>query len=423
MSVAATSPDASNLAQARRTTLIIAVAVGIGSMSFAFWYPFMPLYLLDIGATSEANALFWIAIATTVQGMCRFFTGPIWGVLSDRVGRKAMFLRALYFTAPTMLVAAVANAPWQITFSLAIQGLFSGFVPAAVALTSVSVPESQLGKSLGLVTGFQYLGSTIGPAAGAVLAALLGFRGAIFVGAALPAIAATGVLFYVPRDSTSQRAVKGQPKEKLEPFRPSRQLLLIIFFYFVIFAMTQLVQLATPIALKQIEDSHVSSVSGVAFTIGGLASAIAVLFIAPRFFVVGRQRRGLIVATVLAGVFYLLLALSNTVPLFIACFAVISLLQAAMIPATNTLIAANVSRARRGTGFGLAGSAQALAFIAGPMGAALFGAVSLDLGFLLLGGMLLACSGGLFLALKEPRYEDEVVIAPAGQPSQPVAEA
>src|SRR5699024_2753015 len=129
--------------------------------------------------------------------------------------------------------------------------------------------------------------------------------------------------------------------------------------------------------------------------------------IAPRFFVIGQQRRTLIVATIAAGIFYVLLALSNTVPLFIACFAIISLLQAAMIPATNTLIAANVSRARRGTGFGLAGSAQALAFIAGPMGAALFGAVSLDLGFLVLGGILLVCAGLLLVALKEPSYMDE----------------
>ena len=55
----------------RRATWSIAVAVGIGSMSFNFWYPFMPLYLLQIGASSQANALFWIAVATSVQGVTR----------------------------------------------------------------------------------------------------------------------------------------------------------------------------------------------------------------------------------------------------------------------------------------------------------------------------------------------------------------
>src|SRR5207302_1524638 len=74
----------------RRATLSIALACGLGSMSFNFWYPFMPLYLLSVGATSQANALFWIAVATSIQGVTRLLTGPIWGVLSDRLGRKLM---------------------------------------------------------------------------------------------------------------------------------------------------------------------------------------------------------------------------------------------------------------------------------------------------------------------------------------------
>jgi 3-hydroxyacyl-CoA dehydrogenase len=33
-------------------------------------------------------------------------------------------------------------APWQVAIALAIQGLLSGFIPAAVTLTSVSVPDA-----------------------------------------------------------------------------------------------------------------------------------------------------------------------------------------------------------------------------------------------------------------------------------------
>jgi MFS family permease len=89
------------------------------------------------------------------------------------------------------------------------------------------------------------------------------------------------------------------------------------------------------------------------------------------------------------------------VPVYVLFFVLISLLQAAMIPPTNSLIAGNVPRSRRGTAFGWAGSAQALAFVAGPMGAALFAAVSLDLGFVVLCGMLLLMAVAL-LALREP---------------------
>lgn len=387
-----------------KATLSIALAVGFGSLSFSFWYPFMPLYMLKIGARDEADALFWIAVATTVQGICRFLTGPLWGVLADRMGRKVMLLRALYMATPTTLIAAVASEPWQISIALACQGIFSGFVPASVALTSVSVPESRLSSSLGVVTGAQYLGATIGPAIGAILAALFGFRGTILVAALLPSLAATLVLFLVANDQPARERQGAPKKAQLEPFKPSAQLLLVIFLFFVVFAMTQLIRLATPIALKQISEMNVEAYTGLAFTLGGLASTLSVLVIAPRFFRAGQQKQALFTACLASAVAYVVLALASSVASFITVFVIIALLQAVMIPTINSLIAANVPRSRRGTAFGWAGSAQALAFVAGPTGAALFAHISLAVGFLVLGGILAAMSLWL-LKLKEPPSE------------------
>lgn len=373
-------------------------------MSFNFWYPFMPLYLLKIGASSQANALFWVAVATTVQGITRIVTGPVWGVLSDRMGRKLMLLRALYFATPTTLIAAFAGAPWQISVALAFQGLFSGFIPAAVALTSVTVSESQLNSSLSLVTGAQYIGTTIGPAVGAVLASAFGFRGAILAAAFLPTLAATVVLVLVPSDEPAVGLRRRSGRAPLEPFRPSLQLVLVIFVFFVVFSMTQLIRLATPIALQDIHGRDVRGITGLAFTLAGLASAVSVLFLAPNFFRTGRLRGALIATCILGGIAYLLLAAAETVAQYVLFFVLISLLQAAMIPATNRLIAGNVPRSRRGTAFGWAGSAQALAFVAGPMGAALFAAVSLDLGFVVLCAILFGM-GALLLGLREPEQQ------------------
>jgi DHA1 family multidrug resistance protein-like MFS transporter len=389
------------VAEGRGATFGIAVAVGVGSMSFNFWYPFMPLYLLDIGARDEADALFWVAVATTIQGVARIATGPVWGVLSDRMGRKLMLLRALYLATPTTLIAAFASEPWHISIALAFQGLFSGFIPAAVALTTVTVPEGRMNSSLSLITGTQYIGTTVGPAVGAVLAAALGFRGAILAAAFLPALAATLVLLTVPNDLARQVRVSRGSEEPLEPFKPTRQLALVIFVFFVVFALTQLIRLVTPIALHELHEGGVAGITGLAFTLAGLASALAVLFVAPNFFRAGRQRPALMTACLVAGICYLALAGAQSTAAFVLLFVTISLIQAAMVPAINTLIAANAPRSRRGTAFGWAGSAQALAFVVGPMGAALFAAVSLDLGFAVLAAVL-AGMAALLLTLREP---------------------
>jgi MFS family permease len=239
-----------------------------------------------------------------------------------------------------------------------------------------------------------------------VLAIVFDYRGAILMAALMPAVVGTLVIFFVPTDRVA--TVSGDDrgaKVALEPFRPHFQFWLAIFLFLVIFAMTQLLRLATPIALKDIEATNVDGVIGITFTLGGLTSAIAVLFLARRYFRQGSMRPALVISCALTGAAHLLLAASGTVPLFVAGFALIALLQAAMIPATNTLIAANVSRARRGTGFGIAGSAQAIAFMIGPMGAAGFAALSLELGFVVLGAVFGAMALLLLVALREPDME------------------
>jgi len=80
----------------------------------------------------------------------------------------------------------------------------------------------------------------------------------------------------------------------------------------------------------------------------------------------------------------LVLAVADAVPLFIAGFALISLMQGALVPGTNTILATAVPRERRGTLFGLVATAQAFAFMVGPLAAAVFATVSFALGYALM---------------------------------------
>ena len=276
-------------------------------------------------------------------------------------------------------------------------------------MVSVSVPEYRLNSSLSIITGAQYIGITLGPALGAILAIGLGYRGAILGASLIPLLTGTAVLFYVPADRVARSAntSKDQPRPKLEPFRVSFQFLLAIFIYFILFALNQLIRLATPIALRGIEgQKDVAGHAGLTFSLGGLVSAVSVLLLAPYFFRAGRLRFALAASCVIAAAGLLVLAAASATAVYILGFLIIALVLSAMTPATNTLIAANVSRARRGTAFGVAGSAQALSSMVGPTAAALFAAVSFSFGFALLAGLLVAVGVLLFLALQEPNLAD-----------------
>jgi DHA1 family multidrug resistance protein-like MFS transporter len=396
----AAQPDRS-----RASVYVIAAAVSITAMAYNLWYPFLPLYVLELGATSDANAVFWMSIALTAQGVGRLASSAVWGVLSDRFGRKMMVLRALFLGTFTFGIAAAAQEPWHLAIALFCQGFFSGFVPASVALVSVIVPDSRLNRSLSIVTGCQYLGTTTGPAVGAALALALSYRASIAVAAIVPFIAGIAILMMVPRDQVAPRRREDDGSEsEIEPFRMSGQFKLAIGALFAVYCMNELIRLATPIALKGIKGSEdVAGEAGLAFVLGGLASAISVLFLAPRVFRGTPSGPPFALICSVGAVGFLLVALAGSVPVYILGFLLIFLVISAMVPALNTLIAANVRRERRGTAFGVAGTVQALGFAVGPLFGAFFAAFSLDAGFAAVALLFLAVGFVLFANVREPQ--------------------
>ena len=150
----------------------------------------------------------------------------------------------------------------------------------------------------------------------------------------------------------------------------SGQFKLAVGALFTLYCMNELIRLATPIALKALKgSSDVAGEAGLAFSIGGLVSAISVIFVAPRLFG-GRPagRRLGLVCRYCGSAGFLLVGLASGVSVYILGFLCIFLVFSAMVPALNTLIAANTTRSRRGTAFGVAATFQAGAFAVGPPG-------------------------------------------------------
>jgi DHA1 family multidrug resistance protein-like MFS transporter len=397
-----------------RTTFAIATATAVTSLSVFLWFPLMPLFMLEVGARDDADAAFWVAIALSGQGVARLIGGPLRGLLSDRVGRKKMFVRALFATALTTLLMAFIRSPWQLTIALVVQGLAGGFSPAAIALASVSVPDDRLKSTLSLVSTGQYLGSALGPAVGALLVPALGYRGAI-AGSALVVFAVTlAVAWMVPADRVAPRAKEhpdqqgaawsdsGAAKAAMAPFRMTGQLAIAIAIYFLLFALNSFRFVSTSLALKQINAGNVTTFTGVAFALSGAASVVGIALVSSRLFRERRLRSILVWAIMMMAVAYFLQAASATAWLFVGAFCLVALLNATMFPATNTLIAMNTNRSRRGTAFGLASGAQALAFMTGPATAALFAATSLRAGFAAMGALLVCMGLVIAVSVREP---------------------
>jgi MFS transporter, DHA1 family, multidrug resistance protein len=400
--------------------LAIAVTAGVGSTSTSFWGPFLAFYFLTIGATSDANALFWVGLTLTAQGIGRILTGPLWGLLADRYGRKAMFVRALFAASITGFIVAFAREPWHVVVAYFCQGSLSGFIPAAVALTSVTVPRSKLRAGLASVTAAQYLGTTIGPILGAVFAASLGLRGAIMAGAALPALMGVVAMIFVPRDHVAPRPKSETPGRSRDSWRLrefmreiSPQFAIPLFLYFALYAGEQVLRTASPIAIKDISGVAVPTTAvGIAFTAAGIGSVVGAFGLSRFAIRPGKTRISLTAIITVQALLHIVLARSVSVPEYIICLGTIFIAQGAMIPSTNTLIAASVSSAWRGTAFGIASSFQAAAFAVGPLSTAVFATFSLFTAFLAVGGLFLVAAAVIFFGLREPDLEERISSPP-----------
>jgi MFS family permease len=248
-----------------------------------------------------------------------------------------------------------------------------------------------------------------GPAIGAVLAIIFGFRGAIAASAVLPPLSAAAVYLLVPRDRITPRAAVASGEKKRRDSSISSlftaQFGIILAVYCFIYAASQLTRIAAPIAMEHASGHPPSkALVGVAFTLADVASVLGLFGISRRTST-NRFRLLIVVFILVSGVSTALLGATLGAPVWIFAFCIASLALAAMIPAINTIIAALAGRERRGTAFGVASSAQSLAFIVGPLGGAFFEATSMMFGFFVLGLAFLVMGGIAARFLKEPELQ------------------
>jgi DHA1 family multidrug resistance protein-like MFS transporter len=112
---------------------------------------------------------------------------PLWGRLSDRLGRKLMLLRA---TLAAVVVGSMGfvSTPWQLLGLRLLQGTLTATVPAATALVASTAPPDRAGWRLGALQTVIFVAAGIGRALGGVSADLAGLRISFFVTSALLAV-------------------------------------------------------------------------------------------------------------------------------------------------------------------------------------------------------------------------------------------
>ncbi len=151
-----------NREQFRRLAVLIAVNC-VDMIGFAIVLPLLPFYALRFGASAQMVGLL-IASFSVAQ----LLAAPLWGRISDRVGRRFVLLIGLSASAIAYLVFGFATSLWLLFLSRVIQGAGGGTTGVAQAYVADTISASDRARALGWLSAATSAGVAIGPVIGSL---------------------------------------------------------------------------------------------------------------------------------------------------------------------------------------------------------------------------------------------------------------
>lgn len=195
------------------------VAVFVATLGISMVSPLLPVYSKELGASGV-----WLGLTFSVFAVVQMVFGPFAGRLSDRYGRKPFIVAGLgiYFIAAIGYLTA--NSFYQVIAFRAFSGLGTSLIfSVARAYVGDMTPKGQEGRWLGVFATADIIGFGTGPLLAGAMREFIGFRSVFVAMAALMALSALILLWWLPRHSPAElekraHLAKGGDREAQTPF-------------------------------------------------------------------------------------------------------------------------------------------------------------------------------------------------------------
>jgi DHA1 family multidrug resistance protein-like MFS transporter len=366
------SPDSSAPERGQpwqRTLYIMFAAQLLSVIGFAFVLPFLPFYIRELGVADERLVPVWAGVMAASGSLVMAFFSPLWGWLADRHGRKIMVERAMFGGAVITFAMGLVSNVWQLLFLRLLSGATTGTISASVALVSTVVPRQRLGYALGLMQVAVFLGMTLGPWIGGVMADVIGYRYIFMAGGAILLLGGALVLFGTRERfsrPSKETLAKGDRLFSLLAYGGfPAMLVLFFFFHFTVHFVAPIL----PLFIETMCDAArggVASTTGMLFAIsGGMAalSAGGIGYLSDRI----GYKRILLFHLLLTAVSMFLHGAAQGILQLVLLRILYGLAAGGILPTMNALVGRLIPPSSYGKAYGLTSSMTALGMAAGPL--------------------------------------------------------
>lgn len=374
--------------QWKKNLYVLWLGTFIAGASFSLVSPFLPKLLQEVGVTDHLET--WSGLAFSASFVMSALMSPIWGAMADKYGRKIMMIRSGIGIGLTYIGMAYAVNAWQILGLRALNGFLSGFIPSAIALVATNTPDERLGSSLGLLQTGSAFGSIMGPLCGGLLSHYFGIKQTLLLGGWVLFGATAVVTVGVHEIKKPDRTIKTNVLKDLRTAANNRPLLLMLLTVMLFQSAVMILQPILPIYIESLTNGADASLpTGIIFSVAGLATVLAAPYWGKRGERSG-YRQVLLLGIVGAGVLSIPHAFTNNLWVLGTLRFLFGLFLAAMMPASNALIAKAVPGDFRGRAFGISTSFSQTGAVIGPLlGGFIGGWWNIQVVFLVTAAMLL----------------------------------
>jgi MFS family permease len=382
--------------------LVIFLSVFIDLIGFGIVLPLLPGYAEDnFSQTFSQKGLVIGAIIASFSAM-QFFFAPVWGKLSDRIGRRPVMLISNLGAAGSYALFAVASDMGGTTGLLWILAsrIFAGICGANLSVASayiadISPPEKRSAR-MGLIGMAFGLGFTFGPALGA-------FAIEIFHSKQAPGWVAAGFCaanfilgWFILGESRQPNSAPVVARPKMNQWshtlaQPKLGLLIAVFF-FATFCFTCF-ESTFPLLLRhRFSSTQTNFRVGYLFTYAGIIAAVLQGGIVGRLVKKFGEPKLIFSSLIVFAVGLAGLPFANNLPEILIVLALLAIGSGLNRPPVFGMISLNSSPDEQGVNLGVAQSFSALARILGPIFAGTLFFVKPSLPYLICGGIALATS-------------------------------
>ncbi|ARM30777.1 MFS transporter [Prosthecochloris sp. HL-130-GSB] len=188
--------------------VILFLTVLLDLIGFGIVLPLLPTYARDLGASP-----FMIGFIAAVYSGMQFIFSPVWGRLSDLIGRRPVMLGSIFLASISYIFFSQATTIPLLILARAMSGIGSANIAAAQAYITDVTDSKSRSTAMGMLGAAFGIGFIIGPLIGGFLKTNFGIEMVGLVAAALIGIDFILAIFFLPESNKEAKKIS-------ELFRP-----------------------------------------------------------------------------------------------------------------------------------------------------------------------------------------------------------